>query len=247
MNKLKLNTWKNIEKEFNFQLGETYRDSLCLRKKYENLKKKTKKKASREKCHALETGGGPLKKGLELTDVDVELREILGCRIDGLTTEYGGDSVIVFEETKAYEILNKVLNDEQSIELPSPPNEELPSPQNEPLPPTSKADETIITAAKRNRNEYEALCANVTQWAGIKSTLEKEKIILLKKEHDEKLNLMKEKNLAEIENLKKETQAKIKKIESEMEATIEGILEQNKIKKEILLLEKAQLVSKFKK
>lgn len=49
---------------------------------------------------------------------------------------------------------------------------------------------------------------------------------------------MKDKSEAEIELMRKDTETKIERSRNEMEATLEGIREQNKIKKEILLLEK---------
>ncbi|EFN71184.1 UPF0439 protein C9orf30-like protein, partial [Camponotus floridanus] len=56
-NILKEETWKTISKEFNSTTG-TFRDSPTLRRKYENLKKKTKKKFADLKCHLKGTGGG---------------------------------------------------------------------------------------------------------------------------------------------------------------------------------------------
>lgn len=43
-NKLKHLCWVRIEKEFNGQNSGTFRNSQVLRKKYENIKKRTKKK-----------------------------------------------------------------------------------------------------------------------------------------------------------------------------------------------------------
>nr|CAI5851847.1 unnamed protein product [Callosobruchus analis] len=69
-----------------------YWDYVTLRKKYENLKKRTKKKFADEKCHALGTGGGPSKRAPEMTDIDLEIKDILAERIDGLPSEFGGDA-----------------------------------------------------------------------------------------------------------------------------------------------------------
>lgn len=61
-NKGKIECWKKIEAEFNSESGTVYRDFQTLRKKYENIKKKTKKKIADEKCYIMGTGGGPPKK-----------------------------------------------------------------------------------------------------------------------------------------------------------------------------------------
>nr|CAI5853420.1 unnamed protein product [Callosobruchus analis] len=78
--------------EFNNESGQVFRDYVTLRKKYENLKKGTKKKFADEKCHALGTGGGPSKRAPEMTDIDLEIKDILAERIDGLPSEFGGDA-----------------------------------------------------------------------------------------------------------------------------------------------------------
>lgn len=92
INKNKLECWKQIETEFNNESGQIFRDTLILRKKYDNLKKRTKKKFADEKCHALGTGGGPPKKPPEITDIDMEIKELLAERIDGFPSEFGGDA-----------------------------------------------------------------------------------------------------------------------------------------------------------
>nr|CAH7729091.1 unnamed protein product [Callosobruchus chinensis]CAH7735379.1 unnamed protein product [Callosobruchus chinensis]CAH7741787.1 unnamed protein product [Callosobruchus chinensis] len=91
-NKKKLECWQAIEREFNNECGQVFRDYVTLRKKYENLKKRTKKKFADEKCHALGTGGGPSRRAPEITDIDLEIKDILAERIDGLPSEFGGDA-----------------------------------------------------------------------------------------------------------------------------------------------------------
>lgn len=56
-NRLKEETWKKLSKEFCSSTG-VFRDSIILRRKYENLKKKAKKKFADLKCHTKATGGG---------------------------------------------------------------------------------------------------------------------------------------------------------------------------------------------
>lgn len=55
---------------------------------------------------------------------------------------------------------------------------------------------------------------------------------------------MEQKFQLETELMTKESEMKIKKIQ-EMELTVEGIQEQNKLKKEILLLQKHEVMQKF--
>lgn len=80
---------------------------------------------------------------------------------------------------------------------------------------------------------------------GCKSNLEAYKLERLKEEHEEKLRLMREKHAVEIEVIKNESEAKIKKLEQEREAMLEAITEQNKIKKELLLIEKHVALKKI--
>lgn len=90
--KQKNQCWNNIEKDFNGQSGQTYRSSVVLKKKYENLKKRTKKKYADERCYQLGTGGGPLIES-KLTNVDNEIMDIVGStRIKGLPSSFGGDA-----------------------------------------------------------------------------------------------------------------------------------------------------------
>lgn len=92
INKNKLQCWKKIETQFNNESGQIFRDSLTLRKKYDNLKKRTKKKLADEKCYALGTGGGPPKNPIKITDIDMDIKEILAERIDGLQSKFGGEA-----------------------------------------------------------------------------------------------------------------------------------------------------------
>ncbi|KAG5864970.1 hypothetical protein JTB14_017050 [Gonioctena quinquepunctata] len=94
----KAQCWVDIEKAFNCQSGGSYRNITVLRKKYENIKKKTKKKMADEKCYKLGTGGGPNLK-TEISLIDNTTLEILGSvRVEGFPSEFGGDAVTVPEE-----------------------------------------------------------------------------------------------------------------------------------------------------
>ncbi|CAG9765756.1 unnamed protein product [Ceutorhynchus assimilis] len=90
--------WVMLEKEFNAESGASYRSAQILKKKYENMKKQTKKKISEEKCYRFGTGGGPFQE-FTLTEADQTVIEILGeTRVHGLATQFGGDAgkLIIF-------------------------------------------------------------------------------------------------------------------------------------------------------
>jgi hypothetical protein len=69
--------WKEIEEDFNRHREVYYRDAKTLRKKYENLKKSSKRKWADEKKYVMGTGGGPVNP-IEITSTDVKVRELLG-------------------------------------------------------------------------------------------------------------------------------------------------------------------------
>ncbi|KAG5878306.1 hypothetical protein JTB14_019128 [Gonioctena quinquepunctata] len=73
----KAQCWVDIEKAFNCQSGVSYRNINVLKKKCENIKKKTKKNMADEKCYKLGTGGGPNLK-TEISSIDNTILEILG-------------------------------------------------------------------------------------------------------------------------------------------------------------------------
>nr|CAI5845553.1 unnamed protein product [Callosobruchus analis] len=83
--------WEQIEKEFNTISGEVFRTKDVLRKKYDNIKKAVKKKYSNQKCYSQGTGGGPPKEEI-FSEVDKEIKEILGTRIEGMASEFDGDA-----------------------------------------------------------------------------------------------------------------------------------------------------------
>lgn len=92
VNRKKIAIWKSIEKEFNSLSGQTFRDAKALRNKYENLKKRAKKKAADNKAQKMGTGGGPSQE-TDLSDIDNTIISILGVRAEGLPSEFGIDSV----------------------------------------------------------------------------------------------------------------------------------------------------------
>ncbi|CAH1104457.1 unnamed protein product [Psylliodes chrysocephalus] len=81
----KLRGWEKIYKDFN-QNNDRHRSVKALKEKYENLKKRAKKVFAEEKIYNKGTGGGPYK-DFGITDVDLQLKEILGKRLEGNSEE----------------------------------------------------------------------------------------------------------------------------------------------------------------
>ncbi|KAJ3664687.1 hypothetical protein Zmor_000237 [Zophobas morio] len=69
----------------------TFRDHKVLNKKYDNIKKRTTKKFADEKAYVGGTGRGS-QQSIEATDVDVAVKEILGAKPMGHSSEFDGDS-----------------------------------------------------------------------------------------------------------------------------------------------------------
>ncbi|KAF5294774.1 hypothetical protein FQA39_LY00258 [Lamprigera yunnana] len=90
--------WKNLAHEFNSNCNNgTLRDCRTLRRKYENIKKRSKKAFAEEKLFQRGTGGGP-KIPSKITNLEEIVKDMLGSQVTGLPTEFGGDSQdIVFE------------------------------------------------------------------------------------------------------------------------------------------------------
>lgn len=92
INKKKHDTWVQIEKEFNSNCEGTYRSATVLKNKYLNLKKRSVKKYSNEKKNMYGTGGGP-PVNLVDDDIDNSIKEIIGSRMTGLTSQFDSDSL----------------------------------------------------------------------------------------------------------------------------------------------------------
>ncbi|KAF5277525.1 hypothetical protein FQA39_LY18479 [Lamprigera yunnana] len=90
--------WKNLAHEFNSNCNNgTLRDCRTLRRKYENIKKRSKKAFAEEKLFQRGTGGGP-KIPSKITNLEEIVKDMLGSQVTGLPTEFGGDSEdMVFE------------------------------------------------------------------------------------------------------------------------------------------------------
>ncbi|GAB1869632.1 Regulatory protein zeste [Camponotus japonicus] len=98
-NILKEETWKTISKEFNSTTG-TFRDPPTLRRKYENLKKKTKKKFADLKCHVKGTGGGE-PANIVFDSIDETIQSMLGTQLTGMTSQFDSDATLVIQNDES--------------------------------------------------------------------------------------------------------------------------------------------------
>lgn len=106
-NKLKNDIWMKVSKEFNACSGEANRSPSILRNKYLNLKKRSKKRFAAEKKYTYGTGGGP---SMEFTDpVDETLKDIMGCQMTGLSSNFDSDSNNLISEQTSF-IMDEHLN-----------------------------------------------------------------------------------------------------------------------------------------
>ncbi|KAL1487722.1 hypothetical protein ABEB36_015629 [Hypothenemus hampei] len=85
--------WEAIENKFNSQNNKSIRRyGDQLKEKYNNLKKKTKKKYSDNKMNILKTGGGSYI-STEFSNAEKTLYQIIWPQVDGLQNNYDDDSV----------------------------------------------------------------------------------------------------------------------------------------------------------
>lgn len=83
--------WECVGREFNANSGGQFRAIEILRRKYENIKKRTKHKYADEKIKILGTGGGPYNE-IPISQIDMEVKEILGTSLTGLESKYDDDA-----------------------------------------------------------------------------------------------------------------------------------------------------------
>ncbi|KAK5650003.1 hypothetical protein RI129_001032 [Pyrocoelia pectoralis] len=231
--------WLKIEKQFNSVSGEVHRPADVLRKKYENIKKRLKKKFSDEKCHARMTGGGP-PHDFKFTDVDNEVKEILGKRVDGIPSEFDDDadtdrSINNTAHTEEILISNDVMDFDESEK-----NEDIITDNivfvehdyfiencSDVYAPPAEVPSTSTTGTKKEPPH--SVTDRVSQWAEAKTTLEESKNMFFKEECRLKLQHMQERHNQEIK--KNELEIQWKK-------------EEHLLRMEISQLEKAQMKCK---
>lgn len=92
-NKLK-ETWETISKEFS--TTGTFRDPVILRRKYENLKKKAKKKFADFKCQIKGTGGGE-STNIVFNSIDETIQSMLGTQLTGMISQFDSDAPVVIQ------------------------------------------------------------------------------------------------------------------------------------------------------
>lgn len=92
VNQKKAATWVQITKEFNSTGGDTYRSLNILKNKYLNMKKKSVKKFAEERKLAYSTGGGP-PVNFKDEEIDISIKEIIGSRMTGFTSEFDSDTI----------------------------------------------------------------------------------------------------------------------------------------------------------
>lgn len=85
-------TWKQIASIFNASGAGTYRDENTLQRKYQNLKKSTKKKFAEEKRAITATGGGK-PPNVEISQIENDIKEMLGYQIVGRESAFDDDQI----------------------------------------------------------------------------------------------------------------------------------------------------------
>ncbi|CAG9773270.1 unnamed protein product [Ceutorhynchus assimilis] len=264
--------WVMLEKEFNAESGASYRSAQILKKKYENMKKQTKKKISEEKCYRFGTGGGPFQE-FTLTEDDQTVIEILGeTRVHGLATQFGGDAedieaiLIYTEETEEATQNDTDRNNEIEYVEDNGQHEEIITEENlqetvvdiheAPVETWSKYNPTLLKtpkskalkpSTKTGQNVDNVISKKISQWATVKSSLEEEKRRYLEEEHETKITLMKALHDEELNIMKRESQIRILRSEEEKKIIIEGLKEEQKQKKEIFELQKLKLLKEMRK
>ncbi|KAI4463631.1 hypothetical protein MML48_4g00018683 [Holotrichia oblita] len=84
--------WKDVAKEFNaYSNSNIYRSALVLKKKYENIKKRTKQKFADNRHQLTATGGGP-SSDIKISTVDEDIKDLLGVRLEGLPSYFDSDT-----------------------------------------------------------------------------------------------------------------------------------------------------------
>ncbi|XP_014243067.1 fibrinogen silencer-binding protein-like [Cimex lectularius] len=214
--KQKADCWQQITAEYNSH-GVTARSSAVLKGKYENIKKRGKKKLSEKSAHIKKTGGGP---PLPADDSqDKVLMDILGTQLTGFQSQYDDDKpenesmnveVVQIEVDNNCNIVSPDKEDEL-IALDEPINEaETTAALSEPS--CSWADynprllRTPVSAPLRKEYKKAPLRDKISKWAIMKTELAG----LQQQGHDTLLNKKLEELDNKIECHKKKTDLKMK-------------------------------------
>ncbi|KAF5306998.1 hypothetical protein FQR65_LT18504 [Abscondita terminalis] len=245
----KISACKSIEGEFNAVCGESFRDWKVLKKKYENLKKRTKKKFADQKCELKKTGGGP-PVIIKIDNVDEEIKEILGSRVEGLPSEFGGDitGALAFEicNESALSPVIEFIDEQQVVNEASAGNvdpEIITSSQEDAkdwgkyTPAMVRQPKSPSLAVKRRKTHKsdEAIVNHVSQWTAMKVSLEESRKEFLKEEQELKLRCYKEKHDEEL---------RLMRSKAELQETL--LKEKHKIEVEILNIQKQHLLKSKK-
>ncbi|KAJ8972269.1 hypothetical protein NQ314_000252 [Rhamnusium bicolor] len=218
-------TWKKIQDEFNSISGETYRNhnyadqKLCVRG----------------------TGGGPYT-DIKCSQLDEDIKQILGARIEGEMSQFDGDQghsdenevdsfspelvpvsngliieeiTIASDNDHSYYVSNTQELDEKEVKEKEKENE-----------PPLEQQVTNISIATRKRNMYKSestVSSRVEQWAEGKTAMESAKARFLEEEQMLKLNLLREKHELEMSNMKRKADTEIEMMKEEHQAKIKMI------------------------
>ncbi|KAG5871442.1 hypothetical protein JTB14_027447 [Gonioctena quinquepunctata] len=186
--------WIKIEKEFNGESGQIYRNALVLKKKYENIKERTKKKIADEKCFRKVTGGGP-DETFQFNTLDSNVMELLGdARIAGLPAQFGSDADYPkkdLQEAKGNSNLHRnPMKDhsfgENTTSWAKYTPQMLRTPKSRNLVPDKEQNGSC---SKKQRQT--PIVTKVSQWANAKAELDLKRKQQIDEEHTLKLKLMK--------------------------------------------------------
>ncbi|XP_059062812.1 uncharacterized protein LOC131855553 [Achroia grisella] len=93
-NKLKIEEWTKITEQFNATATTCRRTPQQLRLKWENLKKNSRKRATKIRMNNIQTGGGA-PDYIPPDDILDRVASVLGSTVSGFTVPFGGDKEVI--------------------------------------------------------------------------------------------------------------------------------------------------------